>query len=73
MIAALAQLPDVRVGVISQSPLEDLPPPVRSRVAAHWRVADVLDTETLVEAVRQLGRQLGRVDRLIAAYEQLQV
>lgn len=73
MIAALAQLPDVRVGVISQSPLEDLPPPVRSRVAAHWRVADVLDTETLVDAVRQLGRQLGRVDRLIAAYEQLQV
>jgi len=73
MTAALAGLPDVRVGVISQSPLEDLPLPVRSQVAAHWRVADVLDTEALVDAVRQLRRQLGPVDRLIGAYEQLQV
>ena len=73
MIAALAGLPDVRVGVISQTPLEDLPPPVRSQVAAHWRVADVLDAGALVDAVRQLSRQLGPIDRLIAAYEQLQV
>jgi phosphoribosylaminoimidazole carboxylase (NCAIR synthetase) len=73
MIAAIAGLPDVRVGVISQAPLEDLPQPVRSQVAAHWRVADVLDTGQLVDAVRQLGRQVGPVDRLIGAYEQLQV
>ena len=73
MIAAIAELPDVRVGVISQAPLEDLPPPVRAQVAAHWRVADVLDSGQLVDGVRQLGRQLGRIDRLIGAYEQLQV
>ncbi|MGH7537630.1 MAG: ATP-grasp domain-containing protein, partial [Gemmatimonadales bacterium] len=73
MIAAMAGLPDVRLGVISQSPLEDLPLPVRSQVAAHWRVADVLDTGQLVDAVQQLTRRLGSVDRLIGAYEQLQV
>src|SRR6266571_6402922 len=72
MIAAIAALPGVRVGVISQAPLEDLPEPVRSRVS-HWRISDVLDTAQLLEAVGQLEQRLGRADRLIGAYEQLQV
>lgn len=72
MIAAIAALPDVRAGVISQAPLEDLPAPVRSQVS-HWRVVDVLDVAQLQEAVRQLEARLGPVDRLVAAYEQLQV
>lgn len=72
MIAAIAGLPDVRTGVISQAPLEDLPQPVRAQVS-HWRVVDVLDTAQLKEAVRQLEARLGPVDRLVAAYEQLQV
>ena len=72
MIASIAVLPDVRVGVISQAPLEDLPEPVRSRVS-HWRIPDVLDTAQLLEAVGQLEQRLGRADRLIGAYEQLQV
>jgi len=72
MIAAIAALPGVRVGVISQAPLEDLPEPVRSRVS-HWRIPDVLDSAQLLEAVGQLEQRLGRADRLIGAYEQLQV
>ena len=72
MIAAIVALPGVRAGVISQAPLEDLPEPVRAHVA-HWRVADVLDTGQLHDAVGQLEARLGRVDRLFAAYEQLQV
>ncbi len=72
MIAAIASLPGVRVGVISQAPLEDLPVPVRSQVS-HWRIPDVLDTAQLLEAVGQLEQRLGRADRLIGAYEQLQV
>jgi biotin carboxylase len=72
MIGAIAELPDVRTGVISQAPLEDLPPPVRSQVS-HWRVVDVLDTAQLADAVRQLETRLGPTDRLVAAYEQLQV
>jgi biotin carboxylase len=72
MIAAIAALPGVRVGVISQAPLEDLPLPVRSQVS-HWRIPDVLDTAQLHDAVGQLEQRLGRVDRLFGAYEQLQV
>jgi biotin carboxylase len=72
MIAAIVGLPGVRVGVISQAPLEDLPLSLRSQVA-HWRVADVLDTPQLLDAVAQLEQRLGQVDRLIGAYEQLQV
>lgn len=72
MIAAVVGLPGVRVGVISQAPLEDLPQPLRSQVA-HWRVADVLDTTQLLAAVVQLEQRLGPVDRLLGAYEQLQV
>jgi biotin carboxylase len=72
MVAAIVELPGVRVGVISQAPLEDLPPPLRSQVA-HWRVPDVLNTALLHDAVGQLEQRLGRVDRLFGAYEQLQV
>ena len=72
MIAAVVALPGVRAGVISQAPLEDLPPPLQAQVS-HWRVPDVLDTGQLMEAVDHLERRLGRVDRLMGAYEQLQV
>jgi biotin carboxylase len=72
MIAAVVALPGVRVGVISQAPLEDLPPPLRSQVA-HWRVPDVLNTGQLMDAVTQLEARVGPVDRLLGAYEQLQV
>ena len=72
MVAAIVGLPGVRVGVISQAPLEDLPEPVRSQVS-HWRIPDVLDTAQLHDAVGQLEQRLGRVDRLFGAYEQLQV
>lgn len=72
MIAAIVGLPGVRAGVISQAPLEDLPLPLRSQVA-HWRIPDVLDTAQLLDAVGQLEQRIGRVDRLLGAYEQLQV
>ncbi|HEY2805925.1 MAG TPA: ATP-grasp domain-containing protein [Gemmatimonadales bacterium] len=73
MIAATAALENVRLGVISQAPQEDLPPEIRGRLAAHWRVADVLDTTQLAAAVQALRGTLGTIDRLFGAYEQLQV
>ena len=72
MISAIAALPAVRTGVISQAPFEDLPVPVRAQVS-HWRVVDVLDVAQLRDAVHQLEARLGAADRLVAAYEQLQV
>lgn len=72
-IVATAQLEGVRLGVISHDPLEKLAESIRSQVAAHWRVDDILNSDQLAWAVENLSARLGRVDRLFAAYEQLQV
>lgn len=71
-VAAVAALPGVRLGLVSQDPLERLPAPLRERLAAHWRVADGLDVDQLAEAVRGLARSIGRPARLLGALEQLQ-
>ena len=55
-IAALLDLPDLRVGVISQAPQEELAAEQRSRFAAHWRVDDVLDADQLTAAARCANR-----------------
>ncbi|MGH7710701.1 MAG: ATP-grasp domain-containing protein [Gemmatimonadaceae bacterium] len=72
MIEAAASLPDVHLGVITQEPAEKLPVHLVSRVA-HWRVDDVLDTNQLIWAARELGVRYGPIHRLFGAYEQLQV
>jgi biotin carboxylase len=72
-IAAAVDLSDVRLGVISQEPQELLPPELRARLAAHWRVDDVLDSGQLTQAARALTEQQGPIHRLFSATEQLQV
>ncbi|MBA3619335.1 MAG: ATP-grasp domain-containing protein, partial [Acidothermales bacterium] len=72
-IEAAARLPDVRLGLVTQEPVDRLPPQLRSSLAAHWRVDDALDPSQVAAAVRGLERQLGPVERLVAALEQLQV
>lgn len=72
-VAAAAAHPGVRLGIITQEPVEALPPAVRDRLAGHWRVDDALDPAQLAQAVIGLRDQMGRVDRLLAALEQLQV
>jgi len=72
-IDALAGLDGVRVALVSQEPLESLAPPLRDRVAAHWRVSDAFDAEQIAEAARSLSRRLGPVHRLIGVLEQAQV
>ncbi|HYI11273.1 MAG TPA: ATP-grasp domain-containing protein [Thermoanaerobaculia bacterium] len=73
VIGAAARLEGVRLGVVTQDPIERLPEPLRGGVAQHWRVADVLDLEQLAGAVEAVAERLGGVDCLFAAYEQLQV
>src|SRR5438309_127207 len=72
-IRAIASLPAVRLGVISQEPQETLAPEDRSHIQAHWRVPDALDSGQLVAAASELARQLGPIDRLFGGNEQLQV
>ena len=72
-VEAVADLPGVRTGLISQDPAERLPPGLRSKLAAHYRIADGLDPQQIADAVRGLARQIGPPQRLIGALEQLQV
>ena len=71
---AVAALPGVRVGVVSQEPLERMPPAVaaaRSPGTGGW--GSCFDPQQLAEGVRGLARQIGAPDRLLGVLEQLQV
>lgn len=73
MIEAAVALPDVRLAVVTQQPLTDLPPRLANRLAGHWQVHDVTDVVQLGRAVRELQARIGPADRLFGAFEQLQV
>ncbi len=72
-VAAAAELPGVRLGLVSSDPADKLPPGLRAKLAAHHRTNDCLDVKDLTVAVRAIAKQLGSVDRLIGTLEELQV
>ena len=72
-VEAVAALPGVQTGLVSQDPVEKLPASLRRRLAAHRRVADGLDAGQIVDAVRILAKEIGPPGRLLGALEQLQV
>src|SRR3954453_12697169 len=72
-VSAAAELPDLRLALVTTEPLERIAPPLRERLVAHWRGDDALDPRQLAWAVRGLSERLGRVERLVGALEQLQV
>lgn len=72
-VLSAARLPDVSLAVITTSSRDDLSAELREALAGHWQVGDALDPQQIVDAVRGLSGQLGRIERLIGALEQLQV
>jgi Carbamoyl-phosphate synthase L chain, ATP binding domain len=72
-VDAAARLPEVRLALITQESDSALPPGLRAALAGHWRVDDALDPGQIAAAAQGLGRQLGPVERVLAALEQLQV
>ena len=72
-VATAAALPNVSIGVVTAEPVERLSPDLKQLLAGHWRVDDPLDPQQIVEAVRGLSQQMGHVERLVGALEQLQV
>ncbi|MEO8277490.1 MAG: ATP-grasp domain-containing protein [Thermoanaerobaculia bacterium] len=72
-VEAVADLPGVRTGLISQDPAERLPATLRAKLSGHERIADGLDPQQIADGVRSLARQIGTPRRLIGALEQLQV
>lgn len=72
-VEAVADLPGIRTGLVSQDPAERLPSGLKAKLAAHSRIADGLDPQQIADAVRSLARQIGPPQRLVGALEQLQV
>lgn len=72
-VEAAAQLPGVRLGLVSQDPADRLPAPLRRRLAGHWRVEDGLDPAAILEGIRALAPALGGAERLLGTLEELQV
>src|SRR5215213_5391592 len=72
-VATAAHVPGVSLAVITTEPADRLSPDLKEHLDGHWRVDDALDPQQLVDAVRGLSQQMGPIDRLIGALEQLQV
>jgi Carbamoyl-phosphate synthase L chain, ATP binding domain len=72
-VQVAATLPDVRLGLITCEPVEAVAPALRQHLVGHWRVDDALDPRQIAGAVAGLQHQMGRVERLVGALEQLQV
>jgi biotin carboxylase len=71
--AAVAALPGVRLGLLTQDPASRLPPALAAHATAHRQVADAFDPRQLAAAAEALAPHLGGVDRLFGALEQLQL
>ncbi len=72
-VDAVASLPGVYLGLVSQDPAERLPPGLRAKLAAHWRIDDGVDPDQIRVGVDRVGARLGGVHRLLGTLEQLQV
>ena len=72
-VRAFAELDGVTLSLVSLDPEDSIPAPLRPRVAAHYRVADLVDPAQLITAVRALAGARGPVDRLVGFLEQLQL
>ncbi len=72
-LGGAAGLAGVDLTLISQEPLEKLPPGIRERLAGHWRVDNALDPVQLVDAAKALQQRCGAATRIFGPLEQLQV
>src|SRR3954468_19083478 len=72
-VRAFAELDGVTLSLVSLDPEEAIPAPLAPRIAAHYRVADLVDSAQLTVAVRAIAGAVGPVDRLAGFLEQLQL
>lgn len=71
-VRAAATLPGVRLGLITTTPVQDIPQDLRRVLHGHYRISDPLDPQQIADGVRGLSSQMGSIDRLIGVLEQLQ-
>lgn len=73
LINALLGQPGVRLGLVSEDPIDGLPESVRVRLAAHALVDDAKNPQQIGDAVRGMKEPLGSAELLISTFEELQV
>jgi biotin carboxylase len=70
---AAVELDGVRLGLVTQEPLERFPEDVRRKLAGFQRVHDAMDVDELVKATREFEKQwAAKPERIIGVLEQLQ-
>ncbi len=72
-IRTLANLDDVRLGLVSQEPKEWLPADIQSKLADFQRVDDVFNAAQLEAAAKLMAGRQGQIHRFLGAVEQAQV
>ncbi|NNF51082.1 MAG: ATP-grasp domain-containing protein [Gammaproteobacteria bacterium] len=72
-IKGAAELPGVRLSLVSQDPLDRLPPSLRARLSAHQQVPDGLNPAHIAIAIEKLASRTGQPERILATLEQAQV
>jgi biotin carboxylase len=72
-VRAAAELPGVRLGLLTMDREARMPPELARSVVAHERVEDAFEPAGLATAARRLAGPLGGLDRLLGSLEQLQV
>jgi biotin carboxylase len=72
-VGAAAALPGTELALITCEPEQRVPPGLRRRLAAHWRLDDPLDAGQITAAVQAVSEHVAPVRRLLAVLEQLQV
>src|SRR3982751_2817894 len=72
-VSVAAELPGVRLGLVTCEPVERIPAELRESVGGRRRADDAPAPRQLAWAVSGLAGQIGRVERLVGALEQLQV
>ena len=72
-VQAAARLPDTELALVTCEPEGNMPSELRRGLAAHWRIDDALDAGQITTAVQAIGERIGRVQRLLAVLEQLQI
>jgi len=73
-VRAAAELPGVRLGIVTQEPIERFPEELRRLVNGIQRVPDAMKSPAIVSASRTIAREWNApLDRLIGILEPLQV
>lgn len=72
-VRALTRVPGVRPAIISADPIHRFPDDVRSGLAGFARVERPDDARAIAAATREIGAKAGKVQRLFAVLEQLQL